>query len=222
MRVPPTGVPSAVTRRSSIHTSPGAGPAAASFETGAETSPHEPSPYVPHNDGSFDPGAGIPPADTFAPSTPKREGAGGNSTGVPPIVTPDGQPFDLDAAEPSAGSSGFDRRWDEAVQMLAQRHQLAAEVENLEARLKTLEVAKSTSQYCFDDSQLGRVKQLIADVKQRLEVDERLLNAEGYFQDEIQLEEETEAAENIVDQVTEYFGVEVGNGRASAEVALGK
>ncbi|MBI3464422.1 MAG: hypothetical protein HY000_15405 [Planctomycetes bacterium] len=106
-------------------------------------------------------------------------------------------------------------------QMLAQRHQLAAEVENLEARLKTLEVAKSTSQYCFDDSQLGRVKQLISDVKQRLDVDERLLNAEGYFQEEIPLEEARQA-ENIVDQVTEYFGAEALNGKPSTEVAMGK
>lgn len=105
-------------------------------------------------------------------------------------------------------------------QMLAQRHQLAAEVENLEARLKTLEVAKSTSQYCFDDSQLGRVKQLISDVKQRLEVDERLLSTEGYFQDEIPLEEARET-ENIVDQVTEYFGADALNGKPSAEVAMG-
>jgi chromosome segregation ATPase len=104
-------------------------------------------------------------------------------------------------------------------QMLAQRHQLAAEVENLEARLKTLEVAKSTSQYCFDDSQLGRVKQLISDVKQRLDVDERLLSSEGYFQDEIPLEEATQT-ENIVDQVTEYFSNGAANGEPAAEVAL--
>lgn len=89
--------------------------------------------------------------------------------------------------------------------MLSQKTQLAAEVANLEAQLKTLEVAKATSDYNFDDSQLGRVKGIIAEIKERLDVEARLINAEGYFQDEIPLDQEKKASEDIVDQVTAYF-----------------
>jgi predicted Zn-dependent peptidase len=63
--------------------------------------------------------------------------------------------------------------------------------------------AQTTSQYQFDDSQLGRVKQLIAGLKTRLDVAEKLANAETTFQGEIPLD--TSTPENIVDEVTEYF-----------------
>ena len=42
--------------------------------------------------------------------------------------------------------------------MLAARRQLEVDVENLEARLKMVEVAQTTSDCHFDDSQLGRAR----------------------------------------------------------------
>jgi len=90
--------------------------------------------------------------------------------------------------------------------MLAARRQLLVEVENLEARLQMVSAAQTTSEYHFDDSRLGRVKELVGELRTRLDVAERMVNAEGYFHDEIPLEETD--AENIVDQITEYFGQE--------------
>ncbi|NUQ63397.1 MAG: hypothetical protein HUU20_13040 [Pirellulales bacterium] len=87
--------------------------------------------------------------------------------------------------------------------MLASKRQLQVEVENLEARLQMVAAAQTTSNYNFDDSKLGRVKELIADLRTRLDVAERMVNAEGYFHDEIPLEKTP--PENIVEQVTEYF-----------------
>lgn len=89
-------------------------------------------------------------------------------------------------------------------EMLAQKRQLKVEVENLEARLQMIAAAKATSACHFDDSRLGRVKELIASLRTRLDVEERLLNAETRFHGEIPLDET--APEDIVDQVTEYFG----------------
>ncbi len=97
--------------------------------------------------------------------------------------------------------------------MLAARRQLEVDVENLEARFKVLEVAQTTSEYNIDDSQLGRVKELIAEVRTRLNVSERLVNSQTALDSEIQLS--SPQAENIVDQVTEYFNGE----QASAKVA---
>ena len=87
--------------------------------------------------------------------------------------------------------------------MLASRRQLQVDVENLEARSQMIAAAKTTSAYQFDDSRLGNVKELVSNLRTRLDVAEKLVNAEVYFHDEIPLEKAT--PENIVEQVTEHF-----------------
>jgi hypothetical protein len=98
--------------------------------------------------------------------------------------------------------------------MLAAKRQLEVDVEHLEARLKMVEAAQTTSDYNFDDSQLSRAKELIGGLRTRLEVAERMVNSEGYFHDEIPLSEP--APENITDEVAEYFG----EGQASMAGAI--
>lgn len=87
--------------------------------------------------------------------------------------------------------------------MLAAKRQLEVDVEHLEARLKMVEAAQTTSDYNFDDSQLSRAKELVTDLRTRLQVAERLVSAETSFHDEIPLD--VPAPANIVDEVTEYF-----------------
>jgi chromosome segregation ATPase len=87
--------------------------------------------------------------------------------------------------------------------MIAQRRQLEVEVENVESRLKMVEAAQTSADYNFDDSRLGRVKELLADLHTKLEVSERLVNSDARFGGEIPVVEPV--ADNIVDQVTEYF-----------------
>jgi len=87
--------------------------------------------------------------------------------------------------------------------MLAIKRQLEVEVEHLDARLKMVEAAQTTSNYKFDDSQLSRAKELVSDLRARLDVAEKLVNAEGAFQGEIVLDEP--ATGNIVNDVTDYF-----------------
>jgi predicted nucleic acid-binding Zn-ribbon protein len=87
--------------------------------------------------------------------------------------------------------------------MLAAKRQLQVEIENLEARSQMIAAAQTTSNYQFDDSRLGHVKELIANLKTRMEVAEKLVNAEVNFNDEIPLDKPN--TEDIVDQVTEYF-----------------
>ncbi len=87
--------------------------------------------------------------------------------------------------------------------MLVSKRQLEVEVENLEARYKTIEVAQTACDFNIDDSQLGRVKELITDVRTRLNVAERLVNTQGELHEEIPLS--APQSDNIVDQITEYF-----------------
>jgi predicted nucleic acid-binding Zn-ribbon protein len=88
--------------------------------------------------------------------------------------------------------------------MLAAKRQLEVDVENLEARLAVVEVAQTTSSYHIDESQLGRARELIADVRTRLNVAERMVHVEDKLQGEVPLDAPTPA--NIADQVGEYFG----------------
>jgi hypothetical protein len=97
--------------------------------------------------------------------------------------------------------------------MLAEKRNLEVAVENLEAKFKVIQVAQTTSEFNIDDSRLGRVKDLIADVRARLSVAERLANSQTELNSEIQLG--AGESEDIVNQVTEYFDGET----ASATVA---
>jgi predicted nucleic acid-binding Zn-ribbon protein len=103
--------------------------------------------------------------------------------------------------------------------MLASKRQLEVDVENLEARLKMVEAAQTTAEYNFDDSRLSRAKELISDLRTRLEVSERLVNSEGAFVDGIPLD--APQAENIVDEVTQYFEMGVPAAGAVAETEAG-
>lgn len=103
--------------------------------------------------------------------------------------------------------------------MLVAKRQLEVDVENLEARFKLVEVAQTTCDFNIDDSELGRVKELITEVRTRLNVAERLVNTQGELHEEIPLS--APQSDNIIDQITEYFGAEndgakVADAQASA------
>ncbi len=87
--------------------------------------------------------------------------------------------------------------------MMSSQRQLLVEVENLEAKLKLVEVAQASSDLQLDDSQLARAKGLIVDIRAKLDVAAKLADADTSFQDEIQLD--APAPENISEQVAEYF-----------------
>jgi hypothetical protein len=87
--------------------------------------------------------------------------------------------------------------------MQAAKGQLEVDVANLEARLEMVKVAQSTSEFTFDDSRLSRTKDLVKDIGARIDVAEKLVNAETAYPGEINLEEEP--ASNISEQVTKYF-----------------
>jgi chromosome segregation ATPase len=87
--------------------------------------------------------------------------------------------------------------------MLNARHQLIAKIENLAARKEMVEVAKASSEFSFDDSKLGQVKELIDDLQTRIQVAEKLVTVEGSFHDQIPLDKP--ATEDVVEQVAQYL-----------------
>jgi chromosome segregation ATPase len=87
--------------------------------------------------------------------------------------------------------------------MVAAKRQLEVDVENLEAQLKLVEAAQTTANYNFDDSRLGRAKELVQNLRTKLDVTQSLLGQEAKLGGAIELEHE--APTDIAQQVTEYF-----------------
>jgi hypothetical protein len=98
--------------------------------------------------------------------------------------------------------------------MVNARRKLEVDVQNLEAKRKLVEVAQASSEYVFDDSQLARAKELITDIRTRLDVAAKLANADVNVEVEIPLDEATPS--DITDQVASYFNL---NGEADTDEA---
>ncbi|QDT71999.1 hypothetical protein [Lacipirellula limnantheis] len=105
-----------------------------------------------------------------------------------------------------ARQRNLDAAREKLTAMMGAQRQLQVDVENLEAKLKLVEVAEASSDFQFDDSKLARAKQLMVDIRTKLDVAAKLANADTTFQEEIPLDE-TEA-EDVTTQVAEYFGLE--------------
>jgi hypothetical protein len=91
--------------------------------------------------------------------------------------------------------------------MLSQKKSLEAELERLEARLRTVAARKQINGLEVDDSQLNRVKSLIATIEKRLDVEDAVLAAEGDLTGLIPIEKhEAETTEGIAQKVDDYFG----------------
>lgn len=89
-------------------------------------------------------------------------------------------------------------------EMLAAKRSLVVDVENVEARQKMVEVAQTASDFNFDDSRLARTKDLITNIRTRIEVAEKLLNVQTDFHAGIPLDEPE--AEDVCEEIAEYFG----------------
>jgi len=95
--------------------------------------------------------------------------------------------------------------------MLAQKKNLEVELEQLEARMQTIDARKQLNSIVVDDSQLSRVETMISNIKKRLDVEDAVLSAEGDFQGLIPVEKEIEENEDdITTQIEEYFHTQPG------------
>jgi len=103
----------------------------------------------------------------------------------------------------AARESGLAAGREKLKAMEAAKTQLEVDVANLEARLEMVKVAQSTSNFNFDDSRLSRTKELVKDISTRIDVAEKLVNAETTTPGQINLEEP--ASTNITEQITNYF-----------------
>jgi hypothetical protein len=104
-----------------------------------------------------------------------------------------------------ARAKNLDAAQQKLAAMINARRKLDIDIQNLEAKRKLVEVAQASSEYVFDDSQLARAKELISDIRTRLDVAAKLANADVNVETEIPLDEAAPA--DITEQVAEYFGL---------------
>lgn len=108
----------------------------------------------------------------------------------------------LDARE-----RGLDAAKEKLEALRGAKRQLEVEVANLEAELKMLEVAKSSSELVVDDSRLSDARKSLDEIRTRLEVERKLVDADVYYPDQIPVGEEA-ASGNIVEEIDAYFNAD--------------
>lgn len=87
--------------------------------------------------------------------------------------------------------------------MVSAQKKLETDITNLEAKRKLVEVAQASSDVVFDDTQLARAKDLITDIRTKLDVAAKLANADVNHHAEIPLD--AEQSEDVTEQVAAYF-----------------
>jgi hypothetical protein len=88
-------------------------------------------------------------------------------------------------------------------EMLAMKQQLLAEVGNLEARQKMIEISHTASDLALDDSQLARTRELLDEIRSRIEVNEKMIVAEEAFVEAIPVDHPD--SNDVVEQIADYF-----------------
>jgi hypothetical protein len=91
---------------------------------------------------------------------------------------------------------------------LARQRTLSVEVDNLEAKMKMLEVRKTADEYArFDDTELSRASQMIDEIRNRLEAESMMLDMAPEAMGDIPMEDVSPASdEDIIHAVDVYFG----------------
>ncbi|MFQ5730984.1 MAG: hypothetical protein ACE5KM_03405 [Planctomycetaceae bacterium] len=92
-------------------------------------------------------------------------------------------------------------------EMLSAKKQLEVQIEQLEARHKTLLAAEATSELEFDDTHLSRTKTLIKRINKELDVRDRVMAAEGKLSGLIPVDEKPTQipVTNITQNIDDYF-----------------
>ncbi|MBI4605255.1 MAG: hypothetical protein HY721_25105 [Planctomycetes bacterium] len=81
--------------------------------------------------------------------------------------------------------------------------ELAAQIEALEGQFRLMEGQASGSEFRLDDTKLAKTQKVIAELKKRLEVAQRVLAREAQFIETIPVETVSES--NVVERVDAYF-----------------
>lgn len=103
--------------------------------------------------------------------------------------------------------------------MLADKRELEVQIENLDARMKTLQAAQTATSVQLDNSQLARAKKLIGELNKQLDVAQRVLDSEGKFTGLIPVDTSSQPPEDLSAQIDDYFGKDAKTSEPAEQVA---
>ncbi|MBT4868430.1 MAG: hypothetical protein HON53_25250 [Planctomycetaceae bacterium] len=90
--------------------------------------------------------------------------------------------------------------------MFVAKQDLEVKLEQLDAKLKTIQAAETVSELEIDDSQLSQAKQLIKALNREMDVRQTKLDNEGKFTGLIPVDAADVVPTNIGEQIDDYFG----------------
>ena len=90
-------------------------------------------------------------------------------------------------------------------EVYSQRRELEVLVENLDARQRMVDVAKTASKIHIDNSQLSQTREFIDDIAARIDVEEQMMNLVPKYAGEIPMDDLIESDRDILDEVNSYF-----------------
>ena len=108
---------------------------------------------------------------------------------------------------------------DQLDEMLVAKQDLEVQVEQLQARMKSVQAVETVSTLEIDKSQLARTKKLIRDLNKQLDVREKLLDAEGKFNGLIPVETEPAETGDLTRKIDNYFDKETASEVVDAATA---
>lgn len=91
-------------------------------------------------------------------------------------------------------------------QAQAAQRELEVQIENLTARQRMVDVAKTASTLNFSDSQLSRTQKMIDEISGRIDAEEEMLELAPKYLGEIPVSPSIKSSGNIVKEIDEYFG----------------
>jgi hypothetical protein len=106
---------------------------------------------------------------------------------------------------------------DQLDKMLVAKQDLEVQVEQLQARMKSIQADETVSTLEIDKSQLARTKKLIRDLRKQLDVREQMLDHEGKFNGLIPVETAPAETGDLTREIDKYFDKEAG-GETAGEV----
>ena len=110
-----------------------------------------------------------------------------------------------------AREKALDANREKLENMLSSKMDMEVQIEQLEARLKSVQAAETVGNLEIDNSQLTRAKSLIKDLNKQLDVKEKLLDAEGKFTGLIPVDTQVEEKRDVVKQMDAYFKLKTGD-----------
>lgn len=89
-------------------------------------------------------------------------------------------------------------------ELIATKKELEQEIEGLDSEQKVLEAKKLAKRIVIDEGRFNEARKAIDEIRERLAVDQKLIEHEGYMVDPIPVEELPPA--NLTDEIDAFFG----------------